>query len=868
MANAFSVIRARQGWIDPTDQDFTLKAMMFKQQKYDVNQAKVQSLVDNYQALQLARPVDREYLNERLTHLVNSANTMGPQDLSSNAITSSITNHIGQVLDGNVMTAIQETSKIKSYQESVAKLREKNPELYNPLNEAYGLAPAQDYLNNDQVGAKIQGSLTYTPYQDVQGDQQKYLLELQKSAKNGVIEVPEMVPETDENGAPTGREVASGRMIKTTINGLSANQLQGIAMSYMGTKYDAQININNWGNTGGFKNIEPVIARANQQYESIITEKSKELAHLNSLKTGSITEEQKAVIDNNIKTIESQILDSKQMQSNLAQNPQGALVFLEKQRMAISSGNAIGQLRTVSTEYSKDDYYFSKLDYQLDLQEHQRNLENDAFDREYKTRQLQQNDLKIQMKLNEDGSPSNSSGTPGSDTETGNTGGAGGITFTTEGLSADASPEESAHNLWKTEISDKYQAQNKFGADVMNKINRIASGLEESTPEKVQAAKALVNNFKTQGGKLEPTNGRQVQNFMKEFSRGDAYADLTFLPVDGKTAIQVKSTYDTLFNDWSSSAVKYKSAQKKAVESARKTGGNYGNDLEFVKTAKANSSGVNLNKLANFQVTTKNKGAMQGLIGLSDEVKADGIAYRVAGDSSIQFKNLKNGKYEVSFDSETKDDGVSTLARQKVTVSQEDLYNYIPQLRALNTKVNTHTMERMGTKPLYSPAVSFIPKGSNMYENYKDSLVTMTSNPGVAGRLIDINDARVFAKESLNIQGVRNPELRTQLTELVDRVISNESIKNIKTSVYYDYSTISPSGKGYLGIVGKSGNKIASSSLGVRGDLDEETKLNQYLPQVIYSRVAIEKLSEVVAESIRGNKLTITDDVKKLLNNE
>jgi hypothetical protein len=118
MANAYSIQRNRQGWIDPQDQEFTLKALMFKQQKYDSNRAKVDAVVEQYKSLQLARGVDKDYLNERLNYIFDNINS-GNNDFSSNAFTASINNYIGEALDNNVMTAIQETAKIKRYQEDV-----------------------------------------------------------------------------------------------------------------------------------------------------------------------------------------------------------------------------------------------------------------------------------------------------------------------------------------------------------------------------------------------------------------------------------------------------------------------------------------------------------------------------------------------------------------------------------------------------------------------------------------------------------------------------------------------------------------------------------------------------------------------------
>ena len=232
MANAYSIQRNRQGWIAPQDQEFTLKALMFKQQKYDSNRAKVDAVVEQYKSLQLARGVDKDYLNERLNYIFDNINS-GNNDFSSNAFTASINNYIGEALDNNVMTAIQETAKIKRYQEDVAKLKEKNPELYNPLNEAYGLAPAQEYLQNTEVGAKINGNLMYTPYKDIEGEVNKWLTDIQMKAKDGKIQIPDN----------------QGRIQEITVNGKSAAELRDLALGYIGNRYDDQLKVNVWGNT-------------------------------------------------------------------------------------------------------------------------------------------------------------------------------------------------------------------------------------------------------------------------------------------------------------------------------------------------------------------------------------------------------------------------------------------------------------------------------------------------------------------------------------------------------------------------------------------------------------------------------------------
>ena len=348
MANAYSIQRNRQGWIDPTDQDFSLKALMFKQEKYTANSAKTEAIIEKYKSLQLAREVDKDYLRDRLNGLISGVNNFGDQDYGSDALTKSINYHIGQAVDDNVMTAVEQTAKINAYQAEVQKVKEKNPELYNNLNESFGIAPAQEYMNNGEVGAKIKGSLTYTPFKDVEGEVSKFLLEIQKGAKDGVTQMPD--PQNP------------GRMIEVTLNGKSADELRQLAMGYIGNRYDSQIKINTWGSTGGFKEIEARIAPTVAKYDSMINERNTELAEVKSKLTGRITESERSYLQDQVKSLENGIMGAQSMKESLTKDPVGALVYLEKESIAGRAGMSLGLLQTKSVEYKKDDYYFAVLE--------------------------------------------------------------------------------------------------------------------------------------------------------------------------------------------------------------------------------------------------------------------------------------------------------------------------------------------------------------------------------------------------------------------------------------------------------------------------------------------------------------------------
>jgi hypothetical protein len=851
MANAFSVFRARQGWIDPTDQDFTLKALMFKQQKYDANQAKVQSIIDKYQSLQVARGVDKEYLNSKLSQLVGSANALGPQDLSSNAVTSSITNHLGQVLDDNVMTAIGETAKIRNYQNEMAQIKEKHPELYNPLNEAYGLAPAQQYLQSSDLGAKIQGNLSYTPYQDVEGDVNKFLMEIQKNSKDGVT----MMPNPN----------APGQMIEVTLNGKSANELRQIAMGYIGNRYDNQLKINTWGGTNGFRDIESRLEPTLTGYTNLINQKSKELADAKSRLTGNLTAEEKSALQDQVKSLENEVLSASSMRDGIERDPVSSLVFLEKEKIANRSGLALGMLQTRSVEYKKDDYYFSVLDNAREDRKEAFDIQKYNNDTAIKSRELELREMEIGIKA--------AKGSKDSDSDSTSSGGTSNLTnlILEDTNPAEALPEqlESAHNSWKQSISDKYQAQNNFARQIMNTVNDIASGRNRAVNEdQRQAAIAAVNQFKQNGGKMDTMSAAQAQNFMKLMSRADAFSALDFLPVDNGRLVQVKQTYTDLFNDWSQSANGYRNAKaqaQKAEASGMKRG--FASNEMFVETAKKLAPGIYTDRVANAVVTKKNKGELQTLISMSDEAKGSAEVPILEDDSAFKIKDLKNGKFEITYFSKSKDsDKNNVIVPNTVTVAKENAYRIIPSLSQGRTEEDRYRLATLGTKPLYSTNLKFLDANSTNYDNYVDTAKTFATTPYDLN-FIDSNNAKQTIKQQLGITGLRKPEEREMMNSLVDTLLSDEVMSKYKTSVYFNHSAISSNGKGYISVVNKKGDKIATLNLGEKRSLDKEVKQNEWLPQINYSKVVGSELRKVLLNYQTTGKLELTPEIQKLLSN-
>ena len=853
MANAYSIQRNRQGWIDPQDQEFTLKALMFKQQKYDSNRAKVDAVVEQYKSLQLARGVDKDYLNERLNYIFDNINS-GNNDFSSNAFTASINNYIGEALDDNVMTAIQETAKIRKYQDEVTKLKEKSPELYNPLNEAFGLAPAQEYLQNTEVGAKINGNLMYTPYKDIEGEVNKWLTDIQLKAKDGKIQIP------DEHG----------RIKEITINGKSSQELRDLALGYIGNRYDDQLKINVWGNTGGFKNLQPQIESAISGYDATIEAQNKAIIEAKTKLTGPLSDAEKDVLKDSIKAAENQLLQLNQMKQSLQDNPVGALVYLEKQKIAGRSGAALGVLRTESIEYKADDYYFKTREAALNEQKFQHDIVKEENNMAVKAQELKLKEAEIQLKGQELAIKAAGGGEDGTSSSTSGAGGAGGgfyeLNFTSED-NGDG-PKESFKDLWKQDISSKYQDMNQFNTQTMNTVIQIAKGEVPASKERKDAAIALITEFRSKGGNLNTASPKQAQNFMMMLSRADAYSALNYLPVNGGAAINVKQAFQEKLSEYSSSANSFAQARKKAQDAINAQGGGkaYGDDLNFIEAAKS-AVPFSMQKQLGLAVTSKNKAAVTMLINSSETARASGTVPIIGEDSSMFVKDLKNGKYEITFSAKSKDANKDAIhEKQKVEVSYANAHKIFPQLQVFQKPREKFTIESMGTKPKYSPSVRFANPNSEDYHNLVDDIRAHAISP-IDEQLIDVNSAKKVFSQTLGVAGERDPQVREQMNQLINQLLTDETMNKFKTGVYYGYSTTPGVGRGFVSLFKQDGTRAATLNMGLQKNLDKVVGMNQWAPQVIYSKIVLAELAKVMENYRTGSgKLELTPELQKILN--
>ena len=213
MATAFSDpnLYFRIKPVNPINWDLTLKAMNYKQGKYDEGKLKVDRLMDKYLSFDIdKKPVKDRFINN-LNMLASEINAAGMTDFSDSNITSRVMSHISQALDEPTVHAINIS---KQRRETEAMLQElmtsKSADLYSDVNrQAMYLMKDKngksytDWLNDGDANSVWYGNFNYTPYYDYEKAETKALMDLLKF--NSSQEV--LVPGVDSNGNLTGIDI-------------------------------------------------------------------------------------------------------------------------------------------------------------------------------------------------------------------------------------------------------------------------------------------------------------------------------------------------------------------------------------------------------------------------------------------------------------------------------------------------------------------------------------------------------------------------------------------------------------------------------------------------------------------------------------
>lgn len=233
MASQYSILRNYGKYVSPYNMDVMMQGMGYMQQKIDTNRQAINEYADYIINSDIIKPQDREYLLNRLNGLIQDVNNVyRKSNLASDGIARSIQARLGEALDTRVLNAIAGTREIRAFSEKMEDMKLNNPKMYSPINEAEAFADAVAWMNDGQVGTRL-NPIHYTPYTDYHAEideKMKNFISLNKGKKVNV-------PVTDANGNRTGE------MREMYIDEMSYAQVRDIAMASISENGKAQMQL-------------------------------------------------------------------------------------------------------------------------------------------------------------------------------------------------------------------------------------------------------------------------------------------------------------------------------------------------------------------------------------------------------------------------------------------------------------------------------------------------------------------------------------------------------------------------------------------------------------------------------------------------
>lgn len=233
MASQYSILRNYGKYVSPYNMDVMMQGMGYMQQKIDTNRQAINEYADYIINSDIIKPQDREYLQNRLNGLIQDVNNVyRKSNLASDGIARSIQARLGEALDTRVLNAIAGTREIRAFSEKMEDMKLNNPKMYSPINEAEAFADAVAWMNDGQVGTRL-NPIHYTPYTDYHAEideKMKNFISLNKGKKVNV-------PVTDANGNRTGE------MREMYIDEMSYALVRDIAMASISENGKAQMQL-------------------------------------------------------------------------------------------------------------------------------------------------------------------------------------------------------------------------------------------------------------------------------------------------------------------------------------------------------------------------------------------------------------------------------------------------------------------------------------------------------------------------------------------------------------------------------------------------------------------------------------------------
>jgi len=161
--NAYSILHNYDQPLYSPDFNFINAALSYKQEKLDNNRAKLQNMYDQFPKLQVAKGVDKQYIESRLQQVRQISSQYEMLDLSDDTLASSLLTNAAQVFDDKVKEAVVSTKRMEIEDKSWAEALKKADGKYNQTYHEYALAMSdrQRYLSTQEAGDRYRGGADF-----------------------------------------------------------------------------------------------------------------------------------------------------------------------------------------------------------------------------------------------------------------------------------------------------------------------------------------------------------------------------------------------------------------------------------------------------------------------------------------------------------------------------------------------------------------------------------------------------------------------------------------------------------------------------------------------------------------------------------
>ena len=323
---------------------------MYKQQQYDQGVEKIQSYIDNIAGLDVARGVDKQYLQSKLDELGGNLKKVAGGDFSNHQLVNSVGGMTKQIIrDNKVQSSVQSTAWYRKQQAEMEKAIQEGKSGESNIWDFQ--KKAEGWLNGKEAGESFNGR--YTQYRDVKKTAMDAIKAIHPS-----LQKYDVAFLTDKNGNPDPTKIATA-MKRMKIEGVDEQDIKKAIEASMSPDDFNQLSIDA---RYRFKDVdsETLKKSAMQTYEQSKASATQALALLESRKRTNSNPTEQGMIDERIAYYKSKLeggLDTelREQLTEADKNPDGVKTAIYKNGFVKQFADAFSW-KTEEMEYVKNPF--------------------------------------------------------------------------------------------------------------------------------------------------------------------------------------------------------------------------------------------------------------------------------------------------------------------------------------------------------------------------------------------------------------------------------------------------------------------------------------------------------------------------------